>query len=359
MSKKIIIVFLGLFFSLHAAEDVYFVVVAGGIGERLWPLSRRSLPKQFLSVDGKRSLLEMALDRSDNIFPRSHKFVATTQSFEQMVKDRVGNQIDGVLVEPALRNTGPAICLAAARIAQKNPDAVVAFLAADHFIQPVDKFREALKMAVDHARQFDEIVLLGIKPAWPATGYGYIKLGEKYVPRKVMNVVSFHEKPSLERAKEYLSSGSMVWNGSYFCAKAKVFLEEFAQHAPDIMNGIEAFVAGKGAYEDLPNIAVDVAVMEKSRRLKAVLLDTCWSDVGDLAIFLGFKNQFDKTDKIISLNSDNNLAFSKSGKQIILLGVKDLCVVETDDAIVVSNQSSVNDIKNALGILKTEQTLLL
>jgi len=175
----------------------------------------------------------------------------------------------------------------------------------------------------------------------------------------VMSVLSFHEKPSLKRAKEYLDSGNMVWNGSYFCAKAKVFLEEFAEHAPDVMKGVSNFLAGKGAYEDLPNIAVDFAVMEKSHRLKAVLLDTRWSDVGDLAIFLGFRNQFEKSDKIISLNADNNLAFSKSEKQIILLGVKDLCVVETDDAIVVSQQSSVNDIKNALGILKTERESLL
>ncbi|HBR70484.1 TPA: hypothetical protein DIC20_03800 [Candidatus Dependentiae bacterium] len=346
------------FVNLLAKENVYFIVVAGGVGERLWPLSCQKYPKQFLSIDGEKTLLEMALERADGIVENGHKLVATTKDFVSLVQQQVGNQIEQILVEPALRNTGPAICLAAMKIAQKDPNAILVFLAADHFIHPVKNFKDSVKLAIDYAAKNDEMVLLGIKPTWPAIGYGYIKLSEKFVANKVMSVVSFHEKPSFEKAQEYLNMGTMVWNGSYFCARAKVFLSEFEEYAPQIIQGIKKYLAGEASYEVLPNISIDFAVMEKSKNLKAVLLDAQWSDVGNLAVFLTLRNQFEKSEKLIALNADNNLVFSKNNKQIVFLGVDDLCLVETDNVIVVAKKSSVEQIKKAVEILRTQRSFL-
>jgi len=348
------------FVDFLCAKTVYFNILAGGFGERLWPLSRQAFPKQFLSFDGKSSLLETTLDRTDGIVENSFKWVITTRQFEGLVQERVGGRISNILVEPALRNTGPAICLAAMQIAQKDPDAILVFMASDHFIDPIDKFRKSLKIAIDYAASHDEIVLLGIKPTYPAVGYGYIGLAEKYKTDSVMDVVGFHEKPSLEKATEYIKSGTMVWNGSYFCAKASVFVDEFKKHAPDIADGIGKFMNGQIPYESLPNIAIDFAVMEKSKNLKAVLLDAEWSDVGNLSIFLGLRDKFAVDQKkVVSVESNNNLILPQKNKQVVLLGVKDLCVIETDDVLLVSKNDHVEQVKDALKILRKENISLL
>lgn len=358
MMKKCFLLLLTVKFL--AATHVYFNVLAGGFGERLWPLSRKDFPKQFLSLDNKKSLLDIALERVDNVVENSFKWVITTKDCAQLVKKHVGNKVDNIFVEPALRNTGPAICLTAMKIAQKEPDAILVFLASDHFIYPVDKFKRALKTAIDYATNHDEIVLLGIKPTFPATGYGYIQLEERYLADKVMKVVGFHEKPSLEKAKEYLQTGMMVWNGAYFFGKASIFVEEFRRYAPDIVAGIDKFLKNEDSYESLRNISIDFAVMEKTKNLKAVLLDADWSDVGNLTIFLSLRNQLTKNRKnIISLNAQNNLVFSKNEKQIVLLGVKDLAIVDMDDALVISRQEQVEEVKNAVNILKKENSTLI
>jgi len=342
------------------AKSVYFVVLAGGVGERLWPLSRKTFPKQFLSFDGKKSLLEITIDRIDGIVEHDFKWIVTTKSYEELVKKYVGNRISDILVEPALRNTGPAICLAAMKIAQKDPDAILVFLASDHFIQPVSEFRKTLKIAIDYAEHHEEIILLGIKPTYPAVGYGYIQVKENNTNSSVMNVVGFYEKPSLEKAKEYVNSGVMVWNGSYFCGKASVFVNEFKKHAIDIASGVEKYLNSEIKYESLPNISIDFSVMEKTKNLKAVLLDVDWSDVGSLPIFLALRNKFTSDqERIVSVESNDNLVFSKNNKQIVLLGVKNLCVVDTDDVLLVSKNNYVEPLKDALKVLKKSDVSLL
>jgi mannose-1-phosphate guanylyltransferase len=335
-------------------QHIYFVILAGGSGERLWPLSRQSKPKQLLAVGDEQSLLDQAISRVESLAPKEQIWVSTTAQHAASIEKEVGKRVGRVLAEPGSRNTGPAILYSCFEIYQKDPHAVIAFLPADPFIPTKDNnnFSQFLEHAIDFVSQNDSITLFGVKPTFPATGYGYIEFaaGDQMAPYQVKK---FHEKPALDVAQKYIESGNMLWNVSIFCAKVSVFLEEFSKNAPEMFQGVQDFVNGKKGYETVKADSIDYAVMEKSKRVTVLPVDFAWWDVGNIEIFLSIKEKYGAldTEKIVSTESFNNL-IDVPNKLVALIGVNDLCVVETDEVLLITKREDAEKVRAIVKSLK-------
>ncbi len=337
-----------LFGSLLQAAPVYFVALAGGVGERLWPLSTVARPKQFLCLHGNKTLLEDTYARIVNLVQDGHFWVVTTQDYASLTRSTCPTA-ERILIEPMLRNTAPAICLACLQVAREHPDAVVVILPSDHFVSPVQRFRSLLTQAIEYCVRNEVLMLLGAMPTYPATGYGYIKCSRKSdASCGVMHVVSFHEKPAAEAAQTFLESGCMLWNAGIFCARVQVFLQELQMHAPQVFNGVKSYIAGSGQYADLPSISIDYAVLEKSTRLRVMPLDISWSDVGNLREFLTIHEKCTpSSDRVVKVDAPGTLVYGSAHKIIALIDVANVCVVDTPQALVIAAKDTVEKVKIA------------
>lgn len=302
---------------------LYTVVLAGGSGKRLWPLSRTHLPKQLLPLTGSVTLLEKTLERVSLLVPRERCWLVTTALYLNPLRALVGDRVGNLLVEPCARNTAPAMLLSCNELAQRDPHAVVMFMPADHVIHDYEKFKQTVARAAQYAQTHDEIVLMGIPPKYAATEYGYIETGA-LGDDGVFHVERFHEKPSQEVADWYSTMSSMLWNSGIICARVSVFLQEFAAHAPEL-------VASLGAYEALPAVSIDYAVLEKSLRVAVIKADFGWSDVGTLETFIAAARCSQQQQGLELLGAQNNLVYAP--KPVVLVGVEDLCVIDTGDFV--------------------------
>jgi len=224
-------------------SHVYAVILAGGSGERLWPLSKQHRPKQLLTIDNHNTLLDQAIERLLPTVSAEHIWISTTNRYETIINNRFGNRVGKVVKEPCSRNTGPAILLTCMTIYEYDPQALIIFVPVDAFI-PEDhnyRFTKYLKQALTFSQNHDCITLLGVKPTYPATGYGYIEYVEDTLeaPHKV---IKFHEKPSLDVSRDYMETGRMLWNIGIFSAKASVFIDEFQKEAPEIFDGVSSYL---------------------------------------------------------------------------------------------------------------------
>ena len=367
-------------------NKIFFVILAGGSGSRLWPLSRERRPKQLMPFLGDKSLLEQTVERVENIVlpggnsPDSNSiFVVTNKNQAELVKEVVGDRA-GIFSEPESRNTAPAIllsCLEIERLIEasfnchpgldpgSNPllDPVVVFLSADAFIPDQKKFNLYIKDAIDYASSNDRIVTLGLKPRFAATGYGYIQADLKGKDKNFdcYKVLKFHEKPTSDVAEYYLSCSEMFWNIGIFVSKVKVLLSEFKKHQPVLTSNLNSatlnvsseFEGVKYAgYSKLPNISIDYAIMEKSKIVTVFPADFDWYDVGNLEVFLSLQDKYiDKKVGVINIDGTNNLVSAKK-KLVVFIGVDDLCLVETEDVILVSKKKDVEKVKGVLPIIK-------
>lgn len=332
---------------------VYCVILAGGSGTRLWPLSRANKPKQFLSVGSELTLLEQAVARVSLSVPRSNIWVGTTKEYVEKVQECVGGKIGNIVVEPGVRNTGPAILLSCFEIYKKDPDACIVFLPSDPFIPEKDRFVFFLDNAIDYIIKNEKIALLGLKPRYPATGYGYIEYDE-HSGKAPFLVKKFHEKPALDIAQQYCKQGNMLWNISMFCGKARVFLEEFKKEASHMFEGVRAYVEGIACYEDVVADSIDYAVMEKSKQVCVFPVDFEWFDVGNVEVFLSLQQGYKPNkSKVVSVDAENNLV-NADGKLIALVGVHDLCIVETDDTLLITKRDQAEKVRQVVQKLKTE-----
>lgn len=344
------------------------IIMAGGTGSRLWPLSRELYPKQFLTVATEVSMLQQTVMRLNNIehseplliCNEEHRFIAA----EQM---RVANlEHAGIILEPVGRNTAPAIALAALQAlnsAHDGEDPVLLVLAADHVIEDITAFEKAVKKALPIAID-NKLITFGIVPTAPETGYGYIKLGEQFDSAFTVN--QFVEKPNLETAEKYINSGNYLWNSGMFMFKASRYIEELAKYAPEILSACERSIAtqsedlefirvNKESFECCPDNSIDYAVMEKSKDVMVVPMDAGWSDVGS------FSALWDISDKdanknalkgdVITIESTNNY-INAENKLVATVGVDNLVVIETKDAILVANKDKVQDVKKVVNELK-------
>ncbi|HAU93964.1 MAG TPA: mannose-1-phosphate guanylyltransferase/mannose-6-phosphate isomerase [Alteromonas sp.] len=345
------------------------VVLAGGSGSRLWPKSRAALPKQFLALTSEQTMLQETLQRLDGssaanpivICNDAHRFLVAEQ-LRQM-----GGDHGGIILEPVGRNTAPAIALAALHAMQTDDDPVLLVLAADHLIKDSAGFQAAVSKANELAMD-GNLVTFGIVPDQAHTGYGYIKGGEAIGVG--MKVDEFVEKPDLATAQQYVDSGNYFWNSGMFMFKASVYLAELKKHAPEMYSICEQAIATESKDLDFiridpeifatcPDDSIDYAVMEKTALAAMVPLDAGWSDVGSWSSLWETADNKDENGNVIVgdaiLEGVNNSYINAEERLIAVVGLDDVVVVETKDAVMVANKNKVQDIKNVVNKLKAEQ----
>lgn len=346
------------------------VVMTGGKGTRFWPESRTHQPKPFLKLIGKQTLLEETVDRLKPFFPSERIVIVLQESLVKKARHLFPKiPARNFLGEPAGRNTAPCCVFAASQIARRDPDAKLVFLPADQIIRPHSLFIKTLKAAFQIVD--DRPVLLGFKPHFPHTGYGYLELGghgRKTGGISQLTVRRFHEKPGLAQAKMFLKKGNFLWNGGTFVWRADSFKKAVQKHAPKLYQkwNVLASVAPEKkhthamhkTYFALPSISIDYAVMEKMKNVHCLLAPFRWSDVGSwvgLSEFWPEDKQGNRTrGNILLLDSEKNIVQSRH-RLIALLGVKEMVVVDTPDAILVCPVSKVEEIRRVVNALEKKR----
>ncbi|NJF25491.1 mannose-1-phosphate guanylyltransferase/mannose-6-phosphate isomerase [Thermococcus sp. Bubb.Bath] len=340
------------------------IVLAGGKGTRLWPLSRELMPKQFVHFLDEKSLFQHTVERALLFSEPSEIFVVTNRDYRFRVLDdlrEVGIELpeENILLEPAGRNTLPALVWAAIKIEEKFGPSKVAVLPSDHLIEAGEAYEKAFENAEKLADGF--LVTFGIKPTRPHTGYGYIKPGERIEEDgKLIGyaVDEFKEKPDLETAKRYVEGG-YFWNSGMFAFSTSLFLEEVAKHASEVLEAFESSSEIEEAYEKVPEISIDYGVMEKTDKAAVVPLNVYWSDLGSFdAIYEVFEKDGDgnairirgRKGYHIGVNSKNNLIMTE--RLTVTVGVSDLVIVDTGDALLVAHRGETQRVKEVYKALK-------
>jgi mannose-1-phosphate guanylyltransferase/mannose-6-phosphate isomerase len=326
-------------------ENLYVVILSGGSGTRLWPLSRKNKPKQLLPFIDDKSLLESTVDRVSNLCNKEHTCIITTKEQLTLIPQKICNKIGLILKEPTGRNTGPAILYSCLEIAKKNKNAMVVFLPADHFIPDVKKYCSYMQKAIDFAYIKNNIITLGLMPTYPATGYGYIQANtEKIIAGKTYPVSKFHEKPNLKTAEKYFKQKDMFWNLGMFVGKASLFINEYKTHATEIYSCVQSFINTDIGYELAPSTSIDYAIMEKSKNISVIPCDFEWNDVGNLHIFLSIQQRYKKPiTEIINIDCKNNIA--KTNKRVVsFIGLNNVCVVEDEDVLIIAKKDDIEKI---------------
>lgn len=341
-------------------NHIYVGILAGGSGERLWPLSRANKPKQLIPFVNEKSLLEQTIDRvlTNPLVSSENCFIVTNQQHEALIDASLKSKVGFILAEPVGRNTAPAIMFACQKIIAKDPAAIVVFLPADHFIPNVTAFNAVLTKMIEYAKGHKELVLMGLKPRYAATGFGYMQISTAKDSESVSRVVKFHEKPTEKTADFYYHQPDFLWNLGIFAGQVKVFLDECITYALDLFVGVERFLAGNLSYAELPKISIDFAVIEKSSRLAVFPAAFEWYDIGNLQSFLSVKAQYSQSpNNILSLYAHDNLA-SVNKKVVAFIGVSNICVVETDDALLIVNKNNVEEVRDILPAVKKVEASL-
>lgn len=350
------------------AKPLTPVILAGGSGTRLWPLSRQLYPKQFLPLLGVKTMLQQTIERLHGldcqapivVCNEEHRFLAAEQLRQTGMDD------GAIILEPVPKNTAPAIALAAHEALRRDEEAMLLVLPADHLIEDTASFHAAVKKALPAAEE-GNLVTFGIVPHRPETGYGYIRRGREQ-GKEVFNVLAFVEKPDEATAKEYLKTGGYYWNSGMFLFGAKDYLEELNEHAPDMADSCEkAFSKVKKdldflridekAFAACPKDSIDYAVMEKTKKAMVVPLDAGWNDIGSWASLHDVcpkdENRNCVTGDVLTEDIENCLVRSES-RLVVAFGVRDLIIVETKDAVMIVHKDRAQDIKNIVEKLEAE-----
>ena len=352
-------------------SSAFFVcVMAGGSGERFWPMSRARLPKHLLKLFSERTLLEETVRRIGTAVPRGNIFVLTNEAQLPGTRRALQGLVPEaqIIAEPAKRDTAPAAALATALVRARAGDAAtLALLPADAFIAEGAVFEAQLGVALREAAGGNALLTFGVKPAFPATAFGYLELeatvGRKLGAFTIRKARRFVEKPDQATAEKYVAGGNYVWNAGMFVWRVAAFLAEADAHAPELATFIREFPAGDFGgfiaqrFPALPKISVDYAIMEKARSVETLLAEFDWDDVG-LWTALPKHLPADAAGNavrgaVVATGATNNIAVS-NGRVIALCGVKDLVVVETADAILVCHRDAVQDIKKLTALLPKE-----
>lgn len=339
------------------------LVLAGGSGTRFWPASRRSRPKQLLALEGERSLLRSTVDRLAPLVPPERVWVATTPELAGAVGAELA-ELDAarLVVEPALRNTAPAIGYALGRMPEEVRSGPVAVLASDHRIGDEESFRATLATAAEIAESRDRILALGVVPRWPETGFGYLELDPGPPgPAGERSVVRFREKPDRTTAEAFLASGRHLWNASMFVFRGDTLLERLARFAPDLWTGLEAIARdpedSERIYSELPSISIDYALMEKLEDLLTLPLDCGWDDLGSwqaLAEILPADPDGNRSKgATLAVDARENLLWAEQGA-IAVLGVEGLVVVRTADAVLVIPRERAQEVRRLVERLRSD-----
>ena len=343
------------------------IILSGGAGTRLWPLSWGNHPKQFLSLISDKTMIQETLLRLDGL-ETGNPIISCGEGHRFLVAQQIGEITDKkpvILLEPMAKNTAPAIAAACCAAMRQDKDAVVVILPSDHVIADVPAFQNAVKAAALNAEK-GALVTFGIVPTFPATGYGYVKAAGAETDG-AFTLERFVEKPCLEKAQEYLASGEYAWNSGMFVFKASSFLEELKTHNPEMAAlSIEAFEKAsvetdfirldKDSFGKIKGDSIDYAVMEKTSKGKVVKLNAGWDDVGswsalyDISKKDGNMNVI-KGDDVIVL--DTTSSYIRGGKRTIAtIGLDDVVIVDSDDALLVAAKGKIQDVKKVAEIIK-------
>lgn len=352
-------------------ENRYVLIMAGGVGSRFWPMSRKEKPKQFLDILGTgETLIQMTYRRFCEVCPADHIYVVTSEEHADVVKEQLGIDSRMILSEPLRRNTAPCIAYGVFRIMTRDPNAVIAVTPADHLIEKEDVFTSVIDEAYRYATENDVLLTLGIKPDRPETGYGYIqaKLKTKIAGFNGLHKVkAFTEKPELEMAKVFLESGDFFWNSGIFVWKGLSVMKAFEKHLPDIYlpfskgvglyeTSAEAhFIAD--AYSQCSSISVDYGVMEKADNVYVICTDLGWSDLGTWSSLYEHSDHDKNNNAIIesqafTYNSEGNIISLQEGKVAVIQGLDDFIIVDSGDVLLIVRKEEEQNIKHYLEDVK-------
>ncbi len=343
------------------------LIMAGGRGERFWPRSRKNLPKQFLSLtdDGK-TMIQLTVERILPLVKMEDIYIATNKSYKDLVRSQLpGIPEENILCEPVGRNTAPCIGLGAAHIGKKYENALMLVLPSDHLIKFNNMFLGALREACRVAMEDDNLVTLGITPTYPETGYGYIKFNPQKTLGGAYQVERFVEKPTLEVAKEYLETEEYLWNSGMFIWKLSSIWKNMEKYMPETYAGLQKIGAAIGTPEEdavleqefaaLPSVSIDYGIMEKAQHIYTIPGTFGWDDVGSwLAVERIKKTNEDGNvvnGNVITIDTHNCIV-QGTNKLIAAVGLRDLIIVDTEDAILICEKHRAGDIRKVTENLK-------
>jgi mannose-1-phosphate guanylyltransferase len=348
--------------------SVFALILAGGTGTRLWPRSRREHPKQLLPLFSNRTMLQETVERVRPIIPPDHTFVITNQGYVEPAREQLPEiPPENILGEPVGHGTAPAIGLAALHMGRIDPEGIMVSLHADHYIERVEAFRNALLQAAQVAAT-GHLVTLGIQPSRPETGYGYIQRGElidTLAGQPVYHVARFLEKPDAANAAQFVSSGEYSWNSGIFTWKLTTLWEEFGQYQPqlceqlmEIGHALETSHADETlqrVWSAIANETIDVGIMEKSRRVAVLPIDVGWSDVGSWATLLDLLPCSLESNVVVGdhVGVDTNSSLLYSPKRLIAtVGLNNMIVIDTEDVILVCPKERAQEVKHLVEALQ-------
>jgi mannose-1-phosphate guanylyltransferase len=342
---------------------MYFTILAGGSGKRFWPVGRETLPKQFLNIIDDRTMLEHTIDRIKPIAQKGKIFVIVTEAYKQIVESiiqkRYSNLGIRIIYEPFAKNTAPAIAIASEIIYREDKNAIITSLPTDHYIAKEDEFLILLNNGMEVASKTDNIVLFGIKPTYASTSYGYIEFDWSYSKSGVddaFSVISFKEKPDKSTAKQYLTGGNYLWNSGIFLWKAGRILDELHRFEPEMYKIVKSINMNskddlKEMFSAVKSISIDNAVLERTDNILVIPTDIGWNDIGSWDAIYNIKSDGKKISNVLS---ENSIAYNSKGcmiqsngeKLIAIVGLEDILVIESDDAILITKKSDVENVKN-------------
>lgn len=346
-------------------KNAYVVIMAGGIGSRFWPLSKRSQPKQFIDFIGTgKSLIRHTFERFARQFDVANIYVVTNREYAAQVQEHIPElSAEQILEEPSSKNTAPCVAFASYHIYSKNPNAVCVVAPSDHLILDESKFLEHISEALNFASESHVLCTLGIKPTRPDTGYGYIQFNTVPAAGAFHKVRLFTEKPSAEIAQTFMDSGEFLWNSGIFIWKAASIIKEFEQHLEDVAEHFRSLGVANAPFPSADqmdqiysltrSISIDYGILEQSEHVYVMPSDFGWSDLGTWKSLhdISPKNEFNTSvigKKVMTYESAESLVFNNSGKLIVLKGVKNLVVVDSGDVLLILDKDHEQEIRQVV-----------
>lgn len=351
-------------------KNYYAIIMAGGVGSRFWPVSRTTFPKQFIDITGNgKSLIQATYERFQKVVPRENIYILTNQRYSDLVKEQLeGITDDQILCEPAMRNTAPCINYACHKIHALNPEASLVIAPSDALILDTDRFAENVLNGLDFAASNPVLVTLGIQPSRPDTGYGYIRFEKPVQGEGFHKVKQFTEKPQLEKAKEFVASGEYLWNAGIFIWKTETALRAFEAFLPD-MNKL--FADGRPFlntaderrfidenYPSCENISIDYGVMERADNVFVLPVDFGWSDLGTWASLYDLAPKDEAQNVVVQkgnellYNTEGCMINLPSGKKVIIKGLKDFIIAESNDTLMIVPRNAEQEVKQVVADVK-------
>lgn len=354
-------------------EHYYSVILAGGVGKRFWPLSKKKHPKQLLDIVGNKSMINLTIDRLKTLSDLDHILIITNKNMAKMIQDQNSElNKNNFIIEPSGKNTAPAIGLAAHHLIKKDPKAIMGLFPADHLITDIEEFSKTVKSAIEAASVHESLFTFGIKPTYPATGYGYVQVDKDIeilsspLPSdtQIFKSKTFAEKPDINTAKLFMKSGEFFWNSGMFIWQAQTIINKINRFLPELGEILKTIAAsiGSSKYEQIANkkwktiesISIDYGVLEQSSLINVVKAEFDWNDVGSWDTVYKIEKK-DKNKNVIRsegliLRSSGNYVYSKNLK-IFGLGLKNLIIVENEGALLILPRSEAENIKEIVDSL--------